>query len=115
MKRASLTIAVVLTVLGASTGCAALPGSLIPSAPTPSANASASPTSDYGKQAMCALGSAGVSLLRAGGAGSKALAQIIAANAQDQKTKDMANAVVNSTASDDVRNQLADWLAGYCS
>jgi len=101
---------VAVAVAGVSTGCASLPGSLGSSA-TPSDSAS---TNDYGKQAVCALGSAGVSLIRAGGAGSKALAEIIAANAQDQKIKDMANAVVNSTASDTVRNQLADWLNSYC-
>ena len=113
MKRAFLTIAVMATVAGVSVGCSALPGSLTPS--TPSASTSASPSSGYGKQAMCALGSAGVSLIRAGGAGSKALAELIAANAQDQNVKNMANAVINSTASDDVRNQLADWLNSYCS
>jgi len=105
-----------LAVLGMTAGCAALPGLLIPTAsstpPVPAVSNSA--TSAYGKQAVCALGSAGISLIRAGGAGSKALAEIIAANVQDPNIKNMANAVMNSTAGDDVRNQLADWLTSYC-
>ena len=101
MKKVALALTAMLAVLGLSSGCAV---------PTDSS----SPSSDYGKQAACSLGSAGISLIRAGGAGSKALAQIIADNTQDQKVKDMANAVINSTASEDVRNQLADWLASYC-
>jgi len=77
-------------------------------------SASISPSSGYGKQAVCALGSAGISLIRAGGAGSRALAEIIAANVQDPNVKNMANAVINSTADGTVRNQLADWLTTYC-
>lgn len=71
-------------------------------------------TQSYGKQAVCAMGSAGVSLIRAGGAGSKALASLIASNVSDPTIVNMANAVVNSTATDTVRNQLADWLDSYC-
>ncbi|MCL2490953.1 MAG: hypothetical protein FWF36_09610 [Propionibacteriaceae bacterium] len=112
MKKVALALTAMLAVVGLSSGCAVLPGSS-PSASV-SAPADSSPSSDYGKQAACSLGSAGISLIRAGGAGSKALAQIIADNTQDQKVKDMANAVVNSTAGEDVRNQLADWLASYC-
>jgi len=115
MRRVFLALAAMLA-LSVSVGCAALPGSLSSaSSPTASVPAEAgSPSDDYGKQAVCALGSAGVSLIRAGGAGSKALAQIIAANAHDQKVIDMANAVLSSTATDDVRSQLADWLSSYC-
>ncbi|MCL2653096.1 MAG: hypothetical protein FWD63_04835 [Propionibacteriaceae bacterium] len=111
MNRVRLAVAVALAAMGFLSGCAVLPGgSSTPSVATPSDSSS----SDYGKQAVCALGSAGISLIRAGGAGSKALAQLIADNAQDQKVKDMANAVLNSTAGEDVRNQLADWLTSYC-
>jgi len=101
--------------MGGLTGCATLPVT-IPNVSTPnvSVSPSASPSSGYGKQAVCALGSAGISLIRAGGAGSKALAEIIAANVQDQNIKNMANAVINSTADGTVRNQLADWLTSYC-
>jgi len=107
MRRVVSAIVAMLAVTVVITGCASSPGSGTPSATTSTADS-------YAKQAVCAAGSAGISLIRAGGAGSKALAELIAANVQDQNIKNMANAVVNSTAGDDVRNQLADWLAGYC-
>ena len=109
MKTIAGAVALIVSGCLLVAGCASNP-----LAPAPTVTSTDSSTQSYGKQAVCAMGSAGVSLIRAGGAGSKALASLIASNVSDPTIVNMANAVVNSTATDTVRNQLADWLDGYC-
>ena len=96
-------------MLAVGTGC-----STAPADPDPAATATAD-AGGFAREAACATGSAGIELLRAGGAGARALAALVVDHVSNERAVDLAQRIIDGTADAEARDQLADWLTDFCA